>query len=294
MQKLIYENLLGERITLGGAPPYILAGVSGLGPTETALVSTRGAYQNGATTRGATRTQRIVRARFSILGAQTRQAMYEARRAASRLLALPRCLDATTGAMGRLIYENDAIRCWTYAVPEASDTDGRRTDNALGELSVTFRCDSPYWSALAQEARVLRMGEGGLALPFTLPFALGTRAFTATCENDGAIDAPVRIEILGCGEKPALYNETTGAAIRLERAIASGERLIIETDPDRLSVTIAHGDGTRENAFGYLDAQCAVTAFVLRPGQNTLRYVPDQSAADSVITILWRSRQEGV
>lgn len=294
MQRLIYENLLGERLVLGAEAPYVLAGVSGVGATEAELVSTRGVCQSGATLRTAARMQRRVKARISILGARTRQEMYEARRDLGRLLALQRCFDALSGAQGRLIYENDAGRYWAYAVPEAPAGDGSRFANALGEITVYFQCGSPYWNEFTKNTQVLRMGDTGFSLPFALPVRFGTTEFAAECENAGAIDAPVHIVVEGSGETPEIRNETTGTALRIDRAIASGERLVIQTDPDALDVTVEHADGTSESAFGYLDAQCAVSAFVLRPGRNVLRYVPGQTAGASRVTLTWRTRHEGV
>ena len=100
MQRLIYENLLGERVTLGSEAPYVLSGVSGVGATGAERIATRGARQNGATTRRMTRLERRVRARISIWGAKTRGEMYAARRELERMLALPRCFDAHSGSMG--------------------------------------------------------------------------------------------------------------------------------------------------------------------------------------------------
>ena len=294
MQRLIYENLLGERVTLGGEAPYVLSGVSGVGATGAERIATRGARQNGATTRRMTRLERRVKARISIWGAKTRGEMYAARRELERMLALPRCFDAHSGSMGRLIYENDAGRYWTYAVPEEAATDGVRWANALSAVTVAFACDSPYWNEFAMQTQVLRMGDEGFSLPFALPFRLGRTEFSAECENAGAIDAPVCIVVEGSGETPEIRNETTGTALRIDRAVASGERLVIQTDPDTLCATIEHADGTSESAFGYLDAQCPVTAFVLRPGRNTLRYVPGKTADHSCVTLTWRTRHEGV
>ena len=294
MQRLIYENLAGEQLVMGGEGPYVLASVSGLGPTEAELISLRGARQNGATLRSATRLERYVKARLSIWGAQSRGEMYRARQAMARLLAMQRCFDAQSGAQGRLIYENDAGRYWTHAVPEACATDGTRWANALDGVTVTFCCQSPYWNEFARSTLVMCMSETGFTLPFTLPVQLGRTEFSAECDNAGTIDAPVCIKVEGSGEMPEILNETTGAALRIERAIESGERLVIETDPDALNVTIEHADGTVESAFGYLDAQCAMSAFALAPGRNVLRSVPGETAHHTRVTLKWRTRHEGV
>lgn len=294
MQKLIYENLLGERLEMGGAPPFVLAHVSGVGATGVSARQTQGAHQNGVTTHGVVREKRIVRAQLSVLGAKTRQALYETRRMMLRMLSLARCFDPATGAMGRLIYENDAGRYWTYAIPDTPPEDGSRFLHALSGVTVTFACDSPYWNAFETCTHTLSMSDTGFSLPFSLPIRMGTTRFTAVCENDGAISTPVSIVVEGSGETPEIINESTGAYLRVDRAVAAGERLLIDTDPAELRVDIEHADGSVESAFGYLDASCAVSAFTLRPGLNQVRYVSGETAGASRVRLSWRARYEGV
>ena len=89
MQRLIYENLLGERVELGGTPPFILETVSGVGATAAQMLFTRGARQNGVTTHGALRERRLVQASIALMGAHSREALYQLRRNLARVLALP-------------------------------------------------------------------------------------------------------------------------------------------------------------------------------------------------------------
>ena len=210
MQKILYENLRGERTELCG-PPYLLEHVTGLGATDAEIVTTQGARQSGVTTRRASRGKRIVKAKIAIYGAGTRREMYELRRELCRKLALRQCFDERTGEMGRLMYENDAGAYWAYALPETPAEDGTRFLNHLNAMTLSFQCDSPYLSEFTQNRRVLRRSEGGLTMPFSFPIRLGVTAFAAECENAGAVDAPVDIEIEGSGEKPEIINETTGA-----------------------------------------------------------------------------------
>lgn len=291
MQKITYINLRGEALEIGPSPPYILSTMSGVEPTDVTMTATRGAHQHGETTREILREPRVVNVTASIREAE-RAAMYEARMRAAALLALPACFDGTT--TGRLIYENDAGKWWAYAVPEIPLRGGKRILDNLLDMRMTFHCDSPYWSSIGEEYVTLRMGAGDFKLPFSFPIRFGRRDFSRTARNAGAVDAPVHIEIEGTGEAPALYNRTTGAELAISRVIARGERLVIDTDPANLSVTVVRGDGTGENAFGYLDASLAVTAFVLRPGDNRIEYVPSVTSNDSRVTLRWRTLYEGV
>lgn len=290
MQKITYINLRGEALEIGPSPPYILSALSGVEPTDVKMTSTRGAHQHGETTREILREPREVNVTASIQQAE-RAAMYETRMRAAALLALPACFDGES--MGRLIYENDAGRWWAYAYPKTPLRGGKRILDNLLDMRVTFHCDSPYWSAMDEEYVALQMGAGAFKLPFSFPIRFGRQDFSRTARNAGAVDAPVRIEIEGTGEAPTLYNRTTGAKIAISRVIARGERLVIDTDPAKLSVTVIGINGERENAFGYLDSSLAITEFVLRPGENRIEYVPSVTSGESRVTLYWRTLYEG-
>ena len=75
---------------------------------------------------------------------------------------------------------------------------------------------------------------------------------------------------------------------------ADGERLVICTDPRALSCTLVRADGETQDAFGYLDASVAVSAFLLSPGVNEVEYVPSVASGGSRMEISWHSRYEGV
>lgn len=258
------------------------------------VIGTRGVYQDGETTQRMLRTKRSIKAKISIFGAKTRAQMYEQRIKMQRLLALGRCFDAERGEMGRIVYENDAGRWWAYAIPETTPTDGARFKDNLRDISMNFRCDSAYLTEFERKQSVLQMGAGGFALPFSLPVRFGTAQFESICQNDGAVKAYTQISVYGSGETPTIMNSTTGAVLSISRQIATGEVLVINTDPERLNVTLVHVDGTSENAFGYLNAQHAVTGFYLKPGRNEIHYLPSMPSQSSRVVIAWQDRLEGV
>ena len=291
MQKLTYINLRGEQLEMSSSPPYILHRLNGVEPTELQKTTTRGAMQQGETTRAILRNARIVDATLSIRQ-DARRDMYMARAEAASLLALSACFDGEE--MGRLIYENDAGTWWTYAVPETVMSGGSRARDNLLDMQMAFHCDSPYWFSLDEDYITLQMGDGSFELPFSFPIRFGRRDFSQTARNAGAVDAPVRITIEGTGEMPTLYNHTTGARITVARVIARGEQLIIDTDPTHLTVKVADASGQEENAFGYLDASLAITAFGLRPGDNLIEYAPSVVSNESRVTLRWHKRYEGV
>ena len=87
---------------------------------------------------------------------------------------------------------------------------------------------------------------------------------------------------------------STGARIAVSRPVAVGERLIIDTDPDVLSVVVRAADGTETPAHGYLSLDSSLTGFVLRPGPNNIEYLPSRPSLLSRVELQWSARLEGV
>lgn len=295
MQKVTYINLRGERIVFGGEKPLILAHVDGLGPTAMSTMRIQGAYQQGETITRMQHASREIEIHFSIHPqSNTREALYYARLELSAKLAAGRCIDAQ-GQMGQLIYENDVGTWFVHAVPEGEGaTFGTRRQNRLPEGKIRFRAGSAYWLSSQNNSAVLEMGGGGFSLPFSFPIRFGQQRFAIAVHNVGGVDAPVRMTIYGTGEAPEIRNHTTGALLSVRTAVATGERLQIDTDPEQISCVLERADGSREDAFGYLDPQSALSAFVLRPGENEIEYVPSRASDASRVEMSWYTRYEGV
>lgn len=292
MQKVTYVNLYGEKIEFAGGPPLLLRSVSGFSRPDASIVRTQGAYQAGETFSRLQLPARSVEVAFDVPPAASREALYRERMRMERVLAGGRCL--RDGETGLLLYENDAGKWQTGAVPDGTITYGRRVQNALVGGKVRFLCPDAYLQDWNEQSAQMRMGHSGLVLPTTLPVSLGSRRFSASLVNGGTADAPVIVTIYGTGETPSLVNHTTGAVIAVEKPVASGERLVVDTDPRALSCVLHKADGTQEDAFGYLDASAAVSAFSLAPGVNEVEYAPGVASADSRVEISWRARYDGV
>lgn len=292
MQKITYVNAYGESVVFSGDPPVLLRAVSGLSRPETEAVSAQAAYLPGAMISGLHLPVRRVQVRFDILPQDTREAFYAQRMQMERVLSASRAMRGD--AMGVLVYENDAGRWRTEAVPDGSLTYGKRVGHAAADNCAAFLCPDPYLYSGETHTATMRMGSSNLMLPTALPIQLGARRFNAEIVNRGTADAPVTITIYGTGETPVLINHTTGARIAVDRQIAVGERLVIRTQPSALSCTLIRADGGQEDAFGYLDPTLAVSAFVLIPGTNAVEYVPSVVSTGSCVEIEWQSCYEGV
>ncbi len=290
MQQLTYINLRGESIVFGGEGPYILEHAEGLGAPDVKFTTTRGVGQHGDTPRKALREPRFVTLTFHTQG-RDRSDLYAQRLAAMGKLALPRAFDGER--QGRLVYANDYGAWWCHAIPDGPDHTKRMQDWSLS-TKLTLRCSSPYWRTMDASALTLEMGGASFALPFRFPIRFGRRRFTGEALNAGHVETPVRIEVAGSGEMPTLINRTTGARLAVSRAVATGETLLIDTDPDRLAVTLRAADGAETDAYGYLDISSALTGFTLQTGANALEYLPSAPSSSSRVTVSWETRLEGL
>ena len=290
LQKLTYINLRDEAVEFGGGPPYVLEKVRGLGKPGYRLSAARGVYQHGETTYGLQLEPRYVELSFHIQG-RSRADLYQKRKELMAALAIPSAFDGSR--LARLIYQNDCGSWWIHAIPEGPDPD-IRVQNWLLSAKLSFRCPDPYWKANSSDALTLAMSEATFHLPFAFPVRLGNRGFFGAALNGGQVAAPALIEIAGSGETPTLVNHTTGASITVARAVATGDLLVIDTDPEVLSVVIRTAQGEQIPAHGYLGLDSSLTDFTLRPGINQLEYKPSAPSIGSQVRIRWTPRMEGV
>jgi len=291
MQKLTYINLLHQSITFGGEPPYILEHVKGLGKPPVNISTTRGAYQHGDTPRRILMEPRFVDLTFHIRG-ENRADLYQKRVELMDLLSFERAFDGKR--QGRLFYENDYGRWWLHAVPEGPDPEKRVMDWMLSS-KLSFRCANPYWNDdKSIKMLALSMSAGGFSFPFSFPIQFGDRRFSGVAFNNGQAATPLHITIFGSGEMPVLVNNSTGAQLTVSQPIPGGSRLIIDTDPETLSVVMRDANGYEAPAHGYLTLDSPLSSFVLRRGENDIEYKPNQPSAQSRVELQWSERMEGV
>ena len=291
MQKLTYINLNNEQIVFRYAP-FVLSKIAGLGLPDLKIETLNGVYQQGDTVAGYRRQKRVVTATFSIMES-SRSAMYERRMDLLRILSPDKAIDGDDRAL--LIYENDYVRYMAYVIPDGGlEAKKKRAQDTQPNLTVTFRCESPYWYSVNTSFVAFKYSGEGFSLPFTLPVDFGRRDFSKEANNIGHVDAPVEITVLCKGEVPRLYNRTTGKRIALVTAIPAGNTLLLNTDPAHLDAKIIDVGGNETGAFGKLSLQTPLAEFVLQPGINELIYEAGGAEAQSEITVAWRNAYEGV
>ena len=171
---------------------------------------------------------------------------------------------------------------------------GSRALDTQPNVKLNFRCDSPYWYAVAQTSVAFQSSGTGFSLPFSFPVAFGVRDFYRAANNAGQVSVPVEISIQCKGEVPRLVNLSTGAEIAMSSAVPDGYTLVLNTDPAHLNATVIDAEGHAAGAFGKLSLDTPLADFTLRPGLNNLKYESGGATAQSGITVTWRAAYEGV
>jgi hypothetical protein len=290
VQKLIYRNILGETVTFCHAP-YVLNRVQGVGMNELQLSTVCGAQQQGQTLKSIRRESRRVKLTLHLM-AGNRGEMYRLRSELLGVLSPEKAFDGERRA--QLFYENDHLLRWTWATPEHGLDWGERKQNIHPGLTLSFLCESPFWFGMTKQELTFREAVGGFVLPLKMSFQLGRKQFESTVWNGGQIACPVRVRMEGCAEKPRLVNLSTGKEIMLVEPLPVGDVLEVNTDPADLSAVILHKDGSEENGFGLLSPESSISAFVLKPGENRLKYTAGNEGGSGRVTLDWYEHFEGV
>ncbi len=290
MQRLTYINVNQESVVFdkGGC---IFKSISGLGAADLTFKTLQGAYQQGESLVYLRREKRVITVNFHLYG-ETRAELYAARRELERVISAEKAFTASDTA--RLFYENDDGKWFIHAVPEEGIQGGKRVNNYLTDLKLTFRCPSPFWLSTEEKRAIFRQSGDGFQLPFQFPITFGSQDFMQELVNDGQTSCPVTVEITGSGEVPQLINMETGTRLKLTSQLPQGYKLLVNTDRNALTAVVTDTAGNETSAFGLLDVASPVTDFVLRPGRNRVKYDPGGEATGTVIAVRWRDRYEGI
>ena len=289
MQKLTLTNSSGAMMSLGCAKPYLLQNLVGISDAPVELLSTRGYQQDGQTPAGQYLQARLVTFAVAVMGASLAE-VFGYRRELIRFLN-PKELFSCA-------YQNDytSVRfdCRVEGAPEFQPTQGN--GGLLYQLcAISLVADDPY--LLDPEETTVRMAIAEPLFRFPLVFSPDI-LFSLLLNPDliitnlGDVPAPVRIRIYGNTENPTITNITTGEFIKVNQTILSGEILEITTGYGQKRVEIIAEDGSRTNAFNYIDLES--TFWQLAVGPNRIEYTADNGVASAPIYLYYSCRYVGV
>ena len=274
-QKIIYTNSNSESITLYHKP-FILQFVEGLGGLTADTQTEKAPYQDGTTYIDTLLNDRVIAIRATI--SEQTDAQLE-----TRLRKLTRVFSPKLG-LGTLRYErNGIIReikasvMSTPAMPQNRSASGIGFQETLIELLAP---DPLFYDPDFVEVQLASF-EGGMTVPLTIPFTLGTLGTSVTVDNQGDVSTPLLFTLFGPLENPVLKNNTTGEEVQVNKNIQAGEKLTIFTGFGEKSVELTDTGGVTENAFSFVTP--ASKFFQLQQGENDLEYTATSGDGDAFV-----------
>lgn len=282
MRRLTYTNPRGDEIVFY-LSPFLINSLEGIGEVEVDNYAQKSPYQDGESYIDSYLQPRFIDMEGQILK-QDKKEIKQMRR------TLTRVCNPKFG-LGKIRLELDGDVHEIYGVPETVPAFPERSMDIWQEFNITWFCPDPYWRSLNQESKPLQAYVGNFKLPMTFPFELGVSGSSTTLYNDGDAPAPVQIKINGPTTNPQIFNRTTGEYIRINRTIAKGEVMNIDTTPGQKSIIIKNEEEEKQ-AFGYLDPES--TLWDLEIGENEIEHVADSGNRHAEVIIKWRNRFVGV
>lgn len=289
MQELTFTNFAGDSFAIGYGKPYLLQNLIGLSDAPVDLLSTRGYHQDGQSGGGQYFQARSVSFSVVVVGEDMRE-VYAHRR---RLISFLNPKDEFS-----VIYKNEHLsvkfRCRVSLAP-AFESAQARAGITPKTCAVTLVCDNPYLFDVEETVAQMSVDIPNMVFPLVFNPDMVLSTFTnkeVILNNLGDVPAPVRIQFLGVSVNPVVTNATTGEQIKVFKEILADEIMEITTGYGDKRVEIIKPDGTRENAFQYIDLSSSF--FQLAVGENTITYDEDSGADSAQVYIYYSNLYVGV
>lgn len=286
MQSLVFTNQRDETLSLGYTKPFFLQNLIGLSDTPTNNLSVVGYQQDGQTPMGQFLQARMVTFSLFVFGSNM-QDSFNKRRELIRYLNPKETFTC--------IYTNDYMSvkftCRIDGAPKFSSTQDTKGYQAC---TISLLVDDPYLYDIEETTRYCSVTTPTFMFPLTfspeITFStLDNRTITIT--NNGDVETPVTFQLLGYVENPTITNETTGEFIKVNQTIQSDEILEIRTGYGDKRVEIIDSNGTRTNAFNYIDLDS--TFFQLSVGDNEISYIDESESTTAILFINYSNRYVG-
>lgn len=294
MQRLRVLNLgLNEEITfdnVGGiSEDILLSHIEGLGHPGATSQKSQGVVQDGCDAEDALLDNRVIKLSATIR-TKDRERLYQLRRRIFRIIN-PKTYNSKTGKRGELLlyYTNDYKTYRIYARVEDSFDFKDRIKNH-DKTIISFLCTNPYLLDENDTLTDIKSSKGGIVFPLALPSTFSQVAFYKEVNNEGDTDTPLSIIFNGPAINPCITNETTGEYIKVNREIGEREKIVINTESGKETVTLVTPNGT-ENVYNNIDLNS--TFFDLIVGKNLLRYSSDSEITKDTVSVEFANRYTG-
>ena len=152
-------------------------------------------------------------------------------------------------------------------------------------FAFTLFAPMPFWRGIAGITVPLIAYEKAFSFPWdwSRPFQFSSAADAyVNVPNNGDAPCPWTVSVEAAGEitNVRIIKVLTGEYVQVNTTLTSGQRLVISTEDDEMSVTIVHTDGTEWDAFSLVEIGSA--AFKLDVGDNPLFVTPSDNATATI------------
>lgn len=288
MESVEYINGYGQSLTLiSGVPPFVLQTIEGTGGVPVDVQTKKSPYQDGESYINTNIKPRPIPIHVAIMG-NNDQHLKQLRAQMLRVFNPKAGIGILRYTFGGSTLEIEAVVDTPPVFASGSANRGYGFQIALVELL----CPDPYWYDPTEVSLALTGFTGGLELPFSFPLQFGDVGTEITIENNGDVEAPVTLQIYGGMSSLVLENLTTGQSITFVQAVDAGEHLEINTADGKKYVEKILADGTRDNAFNYIDPDSTFIKII--PGENLMRYTATDLTEGSMVYLSYKHRYSGV
>lgn len=291
MNKLVFENSLGQTVEFSGDSKYKLKTVDGLGGLTSKFQTTASPFQDGVTSVDdgffQSDTVAIV---FTIMSSDIIADIRELNSVMNPKLGSGK-LKYYTGEFVRVLH---GVK--TRVLPEILTGKANRGVTFQASSVILERFD-PYFQDDAETVSVVASQYDNFVfdLAITDDFTFDqSGASGISVVNYGDVEAPITVVMDGPLTSPiVVQNNTTGEKIVVSMSIAAGDRLVITTDVENIDVRkVVIATGVETSGFQYIDV-AQTTFFGLARGSNTLSFTHGVELAEEVV-VKHRNKYVGV
>ena len=280
MESLVYKDTEGNSITLTDRP-YILNVLDGADGLKNDLYTTKGLGQDGYTITDKTVQKRALSLKGYILAENTEDVEIYKR----RLLTMfnPKNKGSFVYSFGDMSKKIDVE---VETGPIFSKDVTARTQNYI----VNLIAPDPYWRDTIDNKTDIALWRGKFNFPLFIPKAkgiiMGVRepSLIANINNPGDIETGMLIEFRAKATvvNPSLFNINTREYIKINKTMAAGEVIKINTNYGNKKIT-SNTNGVETDILNLLDITS--TFLQLAKGDNLLRYDADTGLDNLEISI---------
>ncbi|MBN3422590.1 phage tail family protein [Clostridium botulinum] len=285
-EKFIYENEKGQQIEFSIWSPFFLQNIDGISGLKNIIYSSKGMRQDGSTNTGKTLDDRNIVIQGAIIDNK------EINR--EKLLSI-----INPKLQAKLIYTDGNIKKYVECKVETAPVIPKENNS---KFQMSFLCNNPYWKDYIDSKVNIALWKGDFHFPLVIPqgkgITMGHRepSLIVNVLNNGQVKTGMIIEFFARGtlKNPSLFNVNTREFIKINKAMAAGEKFIINTNYSKKKI-LQELNGVTTDILNYLDIEGGGDTFLqLNVGDNLFRYNADSNLDNLEVNIYFSPQYLGV